>query len=66
LCAKGKLKGKVGSIETEADALQACLDLHAAGPSKVLIAFLLQSLRLLVTFCDTLGAGRHSLLSLKL
>ena len=30
-----KLKGKFGSIEIEAEALQMCVDLHAAGPSKV-------------------------------
>ena len=36
-CARGRLKGKVGSIETEEEALQACVDLHAAGPSKVLV-----------------------------
>jgi hypothetical protein len=28
-------KGQVGSIETEADALEACCDLHETGPSKV-------------------------------
>jgi hypothetical protein len=28
-------KGQVGSIETEADALEACCDLHDTGPSKV-------------------------------
>ena len=40
--AMGELKvGKVGSIETEAEALQACVDLHAAGPSKVLIGRIL-------------------------
>jgi hypothetical protein len=33
-------KGQVGSIETEADALEACCDLHDTGPSKVVITSL--------------------------
>nr|XP_024387764.1 pyridoxal kinase-like isoform X2 [Physcomitrium patens] len=33
-------EGKIGSIETEAEALAACIDLHAAGPSKVVITSL--------------------------
>lgn len=36
---QGDAEGKIGSIETEAEALAACIDLHAAGPSKVLPFF---------------------------
>lgn len=39
-CVKEILKVKVGSIETEADALEACIALHAAGPSKVVVSLL--------------------------